>query len=126
MILNKICCDIICFMLIIREKISIEEIKNMALNKFGNMVKAVVDVEKEFMAIDAELHADEEALLIENGSNQRNLWGINIYPDLNKEEWIEFDSMINLKPSQGNRTRGIDNPDIKEKIVKIIDDLIGQ
>jgi len=106
------------------DKITIEEMKKMAQNRFGNLVKAVVDVERRVMVLDAELHADEEAVLIEEGSKQENLWGINIYPDLRREEWIEFDSMINLKPAQGNRTRGVDNPEIREKIIKIVDGLI--
>jgi hypothetical protein len=78
------------------------------------MVKAVVDVEKEIMAVDAELHADEEALLLEKGSRQEDLWGINIYPEMPENERIEFDAMINLRPSQGNRTRGVDAPETRE------------
>ena len=92
---------------------------------FGNLVKAVVDIEKGIMAIGGELHADEEALLIEGGSRQRDLWGINIYPELEKGERVEFDSMINLKPAQGNRTRGVDDIEIKNKILTIVDKFIG-
>ena len=92
----------------------------MAEERFGNMVKAVIDVEKEIMAVDAELHADEEALLLEKGSRQEDLWGINIYPEMSENERIEFDSMINLRPSQGNRTRGVDAPEIRQKIIKIV------
>lgn len=105
---------------IIKDQISIAKLKQLAQNRFGNFVKAVIDVELEIMAVDAELHADEEALLIKNGSQQQNLWGINIYPDLNREEWIEFDSMINLKPSQGNRARNVENPEIRNKIQQIV------
>jgi hypothetical protein len=111
-------------MKIIKDNISISELKAMAEGRFGNFVKAVVDIEQSVMAVDAELHADEEALLIENGSKQQDLWGINIYPDLPKEEWIEFDSMINLKPAQGNRTRGISSPEIQGKIVRIVEALV--
>ena len=111
-------------MKIVCDQISIKELNELAQSKFGNLVKAVVDIELGIMAVDAELHADEEALLIENGSKQENLWGINIYQELGKDDRIEFDSMINLKPSQGNRTRGIDNPQIKEKIIKIVNGLI--
>jgi len=111
-------------MQIIRDSISLEELKKMAENKFGNLVKAVVDVEQGIMAVGGELHADEEALLIENGSKPENLWGINLYPGSKKEELIEFDSIINLKPAQGNRTRGIDRPEIKEKIINIVNNLI--
>lgn len=91
---------------------------------FGNLVKAVVDVEKGIMAVDGELHADEEALLLENGSAQKNLWGINIYPDLTGDDFIEFDSMINLRPSQGNRSRSVEDKEIQKEIIKIVNSLI--
>jgi hypothetical protein len=111
-------------MKIIWEIMTFDELNKMAEERFGNMVKAVVDIEKEIMAVDAELHADEEAELLENGSKQENLWGINIYPEMPKGEWIEFDSMINLRPSQGNRTRGVDKPEIRQKIVGIVNKLV--
>ena len=111
-------------MKIIKDKISLSELKEMAKRRFGNLVKAVIDVEQEIMAIDAELHADEEALLLDQGAKQENLWGINIYPELSGEDFIEFDSMINLRPSQGNRSRGIDNPKMQEKILEIVNKLI--
>ena len=107
-------------MIIVSETIHLEELKKMAEERFGNMVKAVIDISKEIMAVDGELHADEEALLLERGSRQENLWGINIYPEMPENEWIEFDSMINLRPSQGNRTRGVDNPEIRKRIVEIV------
>ncbi|HUU36611.1 MAG TPA: DUF5674 family protein [Candidatus Desulfaltia sp.] len=107
-------------MIIVSETIHLEELKKMAEERFGNMVKAVIDISKEIMAVDGELHADEEALLLERGSRQENLWGINIYPEMPENEWIEFDSMINLRPSQGNRTRGVDNPEIRQRIVEIV------
>ena len=110
-------------MKIITEKIKISELNEMAKNMFGNLVKAVVDIEKKIIAIDGELHSDEEALLIQNGSEQKNLWGINIYPEM-KENFIEFDSMINIRPSIGNKTRGVDDESIKKSIIKIINDLI--
>jgi hypothetical protein len=76
------------------------------------------------MAVDAELHSDEEGLLLENGSEQKDPWGINLYPELPGEDFIEFDSMINLRPSGGNFSRDIGNPKIREKIVKIINKLV--
>lgn len=113
-------------MKIITEQISLSELKQMSERVFGNLVKAVVDIEKEIMAVDADLHADQEALLIEKGSTQENLWGISIYPDLPKDQMIEFDSMINLRPSFGNRSRGVDNPEIQKKIIKIVNKLIKE
>ena len=91
---------------------------------FGNLVKAVVDVEKEIMVVDGELHADEEALLLEKGSQQKSLWGINIYPEIQGEEWIEFDSMINLRPSFQNLSRGVDDLSVRRKIRKIVNKLV--
>jgi hypothetical protein len=111
-------------MKIVKDKILIKELKEIANQRFGDLVKVVVDVEKKIMAIGGDLHSDEEALLIENGSKQQNLWGINLYPDIKDESWIEFDSIINLRPSQGNRTRGVDNPKIREEIIKIVNKLV--
>lgn len=110
----------------IDKAITLVELKAMASQRFGDLVKAVVDVAKEVMAVDGELHADEEALLLEQGSNQTDLWGINIYPELQGNERIEFDSIINIRPSQGNRSRGVDDPVIKEKISQIVHGLIKE
>jgi len=111
-------------MVIIDSPILLVDLKTLAEGRFGNLVKAVVDVGRKIMAIDGELHADEEALLLEQGSRQENLWGINIYPDLEGSDRIEFDSVINLRPSQGNRSRGVDDQTIREKIVQVVVGLI--
>ncbi len=96
------------------------QLHEMAAGLFGNMVKGVVDVERGIVALDAELHADLEALLLENGSSQRSLWGINLYPELTGEAFLEFDAMINLRPSQGNRSRSVDDPAIRGQIAHIV------
>ena len=96
------------------------ELKQMAVATFGNLIKVVVDVDKEILALDAELHSDLEALLLGNGSNQKNLWGINLYPEIYGDDFIEFDSMINMRPSQGNRSRGIENEEMRKKIISIV------
>ena len=111
---------------IVKDKISITELKENATKMFGNLVKAVVDVEKEVMAVFGELHSDEEAALISSGSKQESLWGINIYPELERDKRIEFDSMINLRPSQGNMTRSVDDPKVQKKIREIVDNLIKE
>jgi hypothetical protein len=111
-------------MKIIKDGISIEELKAMSSAMFGNLVKVVVDIEKGIMAIDADLHSDEEALLLDNGSAQENLWGINIYPELNGDDFVEFDSMINLRPSQNNRSRGVDDMETRKMIVEVVNKLI--
>ena len=106
-----------------KKQISRSELKEIAAG-FGNLVKAVVDVEKIIMAIGGELHSDEEAILLEKGSQQRNLWGINLYPELQGDDFIEFDSVINLRPMHGNRTRGVDDAGVRQKIREIINSLI--
>ncbi len=107
-------------MKIISEPLSIEELKQMAANGFGNLVKAVVDVDKGLIAVDAELHSDLESILLEKGSKQKNLWGINLYPEMQGDDYVEFDSMINMRPSQGNISRSVDDAETRQKIIKII------
>ncbi len=109
---------------IVKDAISKEELKQIAENQFGDVVKAVVDIEKEIMAVGGDLHADEEAALLQQGSRQENLWGINLYIDKPENEFIEFDSMINIRPSQNNRSRGVESLDIQRKIRDIVKKLI--
>lgn len=111
-------------MKIVKDQISIDELKKMSEKMFGGLVKAVIDIEKEIMAVDSGMHADEEELLLKNGSKQQDLWGINIYPEEQAKKRIEFNSMINLRPSQKNRSRGVDDPKIRQKILKITKKLI--
>lgn len=101
-----------------------DELKEMAKGMFGDMVKAVVDVEKGVMVVGGELHSDEECLLIERGSRQEHLWGINLYPDLAEEGFVEFDSMINLRPSQKNLCRGVKDKGTRDKIMAIVARLV--
>jgi len=109
---------------IIDQSISQAELEKLAEETFGDMIKGVVDVEKGVMALGGELHEDAEALLLENGSNQQSLWGINILPQKPKEDRIEFTSLINIRPSRGYRSMEIEDEEIKEKIKNIIDGLI--
>jgi hypothetical protein len=109
---------------IVRDAISREALTEIAKQQFGDMVKAVVDVEQGVMAIAGELHSDEEAVLLDQGSAQRHLWGINLYPDKSINEWIEFDSMINVRPSGGNRSRYVESSDVREAITRIVSRLI--
>jgi hypothetical protein len=109
---------------IIKEKISLQELQQIAIESFGELVKAVVDIEKGIMAIGGELHSDEESVLLERDSLQENLWGINLYPKETKENWIEFDSVINIRPLQGNRSRSVENLKIREKIIQIVNSLV--
>jgi len=109
---------------IVRHAVTKHELSEMAKQQFGDMVKAVVDVEQNIMAIGGELHADEEAVLLDQGSVQKNLWGINLYPERPVPERIEFDSMINVRPSQGNRSRSVERADIRQAITAIVNRLV--
>lgn len=110
---------------IIKSPVKKSELEEIARKEFGDVVKAVVDTENEIMAVGGELHSDEEVLLQEQENSQReHLWGINLYPQKSEEEWIEFDSMINLKPALGNRSREVENLETKELIRRIVKNLI--
>jgi len=114
-------------MKMVDNEISIAALTEMSKKMFGGLVKAVVDVEKEIMAVDAELHSDLEGFLLEKGSEQINLWGINIYSDLvGGQDWVEFDSMINIRPFHGNRSRGVENQKLRKKIITIVNKLVKQ
>lgn len=104
--------------------VPIDELRLLAKSRFGDMVKAVVDLGRGIMLLDADLHADQEAELLADGSSQQDLWGINLYPDLPEAEWLEFDSMINLRPSFGNRSRGVDDPATREKLASLVRRLV--
>ena len=109
---------------IVRTPGPLDSIRRMAATQFGDFVKAVVDVERGLMAIGGELHADEEALLLQDGSRQTDLWGINLYPELPPADLIEFDSMINVRPLQRNRSRGVEDAAVRRRIQQIVERLI--
>ncbi len=109
---------------IIDQAMSKSQLAELAKERFGDLVKAVVDIEKGIMAVGGELHADEEALLLERGSKQENLWGINFYPERLGDDFVEFDSMINIRPSQNNRSRGVEDPDIQRKVIMVVNTLV--
>jgi hypothetical protein len=111
-------------MILIDGSISIAALRATGEELYGDMVKAVVDVEKEVMAAGGELHADEEAFLLERNSRQENLWGINLYTDRELPDMIEFDSMINIRPRQNNRSRGVEDAHVREQIVQIVRKLV--
>ena len=104
-------------MKILDKKIKRSDLEKCQFVMDDEMVKGVVDVEKGLLAIDAELHADLEKLLLDNGSDQFDLWGINLYFD---GELVEFDSMINIRPTQGNRSRSVENKKTQRQILEIV------
>ena len=104
----------------VQDYMTIEGLREMAAARFGDMIKVVVDITRGVMVVDAEMHSDEEAELLAGGSKQEDLWGINLYPGLSGEDWLEYDSMINIRPSFGNSTRGVDDPAIRESIRSLV------
>ncbi len=110
--------------LIAAEKIEQKVLKALAKKWFEDMIKYVVDVKREIIAIGGELHADAEEILIEDGSRQENLWGANFYLWNKYPGRIEYTALINIRPSQGNPGMEIMNEDIKEKIRIISEKLL--
>ena len=107
-------------MTILDKAITREELCSIYNHHFEDMIKGVVDVSARTLAIDAELHADLESLLLSNGAEQENLWGINLWPEETGEDFIEFDSLINIRPWQGNRGRDVYDPEIREQIIEVV------
>lgn len=111
---------------VVKDNIRKADIKKIAEELSNDFVKGVVDIEKGIMAIGGEFHADEEIVLVERERSERkNLWGVNLYPDRSEEEWVEFDSLINIRPSQNNRSMNIEDSHIRERIKKVIDLLVS-
>ena len=110
---------------LIDQPISRDRLKQIAEQRFGDMVKGVVDIEKEIMVLGGDLHADEEAWLLDQGSKQENLWGINIYHELEMPDMIEYDSMINIRPKQNNLSRNVEDKKIRGIIAAIVTKLIA-
>jgi hypothetical protein len=110
---------------LVTDPVTVGHLRALAEDLFGDFVKAVVDLERGVMAIGGELHADEEAVLLDDGAAQPNLWGINLYPSAYPgEDWIEFDSMINVRPRQANQTRGVEAPERRRAIAATVDRLV--
>jgi Protein of unknown function (DUF5674) len=105
--------------------ITITELTEMAEKMYGDLVKGVVDIKNGKLVVDAEMHVDEEQFLLESGSSQQDLWGINLYPSkYGQDDFVEFDSMINIRPRQNNMSRGVDDPKIRERIIQIVDGIV--
>jgi len=111
-------------MTIINQAISRKILADMAQNFYGEMVKGVVDIDRRIMALDAELHSDLEKFLLEDGSDQKSLWGINLYPDVEGDDFIEFDSLINISPRRNNFSRNVEDDAIRSQIRSIVNNLI--
>lgn len=91
---------------------------------YTEMMKIVVDVDNEILAIDGDMHADLKKLLLESGSMQQSLWGANVYPDKKDDEFIEYTSFINIRPSQGNRSMEVLDNELRTQILNIVSKLL--
>lgn len=107
-------------MKILQEVIKPADLANSEVIFDGPMVKGAVDIRRKLLAIDADLHADLEQLLLQDGSNQDDVWGINLWYEDEGEDFIEYESMINVRPRQGNRSRGVENPATQQQISEIV------
>ena len=112
--------------LIIDRRIDSLSLARLVQAHFEDMVKYVVDVRREIVGLGGELHADAEQLMLDSGSQQADLWGANYYPGLGPDHCIEFTALINIRPSQGNRSMNIGDPEIREAVRRITFDLIGK
>ena len=110
---------------IVKDKINLKELEALAHEQYGDIIKAVVDVEREVMGVGGELHIDIQSLLIERENSQgQDTWGINLYLEKTGDDFIEFDSMINLKPLLGNKTRSVEDIELQDRIRKIVNKLV--
>ena len=101
-------------------KITIKELEKLAENWFGDMVKAVADTDRQTIAVGGEWHADAESLLLAQGSKQENLWGFNLYPFEPGDNFLVFDSLINIRPRQNNRSMSILDESVRNKILELV------
>jgi hypothetical protein len=101
-------------------------LRRLVERDFEDMVKYVVDVARGVAAVGGDLHADEEALLLDNGSRQEDLWGANYYPGRGRDGCIEFTSLINIRPAQDNRSMTIEDPTIRDRVRELTFLLIGE
>jgi len=110
---------------IVRERIDPAELARLVLLYFEDMVKYVVDVERDVVGLGGEMHADAEQLLLEDGSRQVDLWGANYYPGRGRDGCIEYTALINIRPAQGNRSMEIQDPAIRQRVREITWALVG-
>ncbi len=109
------------------DTITVAELSEMAAKMYGNLVKADVDVAKSILVVDMGMHADGEAFLLQQGSQQKDIWGINLHPgDYGTNDFIEFDSMINIRPNQGNLSKDVLDPVIRQKIIDIVHRIVHE
>lgn len=110
----------------VKERITRARLAELAASGFGDLIKAVVDCNRRIMVVSGELHSDEEQWLLDDGSRHAELWGINLYPADSSQDWIEFDSMINVRPALGNPSRSVEDPTTQALIRAIVTELVPE
>lgn len=99
----------------LEEKPTVEQTREM-LQEYESMIKIVVDIRRKILAGGGEMHSDCETVLLENGSEQDDLWGANWYPE---DERIAFESLINIRPRLGNRGILIQDENLRKQVEEI-------
>ncbi len=110
---------------IVRAPITRSDLTALAAARFGDLVKAFAAITRGIMAVGGGLQSDGVALLLDDGSRQHDLWGINLYPAETGDDWIEFDSVINVRPSQNNRSRSVEDENIRAAIRGVVRALVA-
>jgi hypothetical protein len=105
---------------IIDKKITEKELQEVAEEFYGEMIKGVVDIEREILAMGGEYHMDANEVLIKNHSKQQNIWGFNWYFGKKGDKRIEYISLINIRPKQNNRVMEVQDVSLRAKMKKVI------
>ena len=108
-----------CAMPILKTPVSRRELAVSHCGHYQSMCKAVADVGRGRLAVDAEMHADLENLLLEAGAAQKDLWGLNLYPEKAGDDFIEYTALINIRPP-GNPSLAVQDPALRERIAAVI------
>jgi len=106
--------------LVVRELVDQETLNALAKEWHHTLVKGVADISLDTVALGGEWHTDAKNRLIEEGSEQKNLWGFNIYPNEKGDAAIEYNSLINIRPLQGNRSMEITSEETKKAVRKVV------
>ena len=109
---------------VVEDKITVNELREIAKEFYVSMIKGVVDIEKSVVAFGGEYHIDANIVLMDNGSKQKDIWGFNIYFDRPREEWLKYNSLINIRPLAGNNEMDVQNEDIRNKMKEVINSKI--
>ena len=110
---------------LVRGSLNETQIAALAAENFGDMFKVVVDVARKTLAAGGALHADAEQLLLDDGSQQGDIWGANYFPDRPLGKRLEYSALINIRPAAGNRDQDIQSEPVRAKVRDIIERWIG-